>query len=235
MIAIPAVDLRDGQAVQLVGGAPETERVRLPDPVAVAQHWVATGFGALHVVDLDAALGHGDNRTIVDRIVTVAGVPCQVGGGLREEAAIDALGGVTRLIVGTRAVEDRDWLERVAAANPGRLVVAADVRDRRIVTRGWTRDTRLDAVTFLRSLDALPLAGVLVTDVGREGRLEGVDASLFAGLVRATRHPLQAAGGISTMDDLRRLRDAGVAAGILGMALYTGSIPADQVAREFGT
>jgi phosphoribosylformimino-5-aminoimidazole carboxamide ribotide isomerase len=140
VIVIAAVDLRDGRAVQLVGGRPDDERVSLPDPAAVARGWQDAGFPALHVVDLDAALGLGDNRAAIAAILQDTRIPVQVGGGVRDDAPADALLelGAARVVVGTRAVEDRSWLERLCARHPGRVVVAADVRAGAIVTRGWT-------------------------------------------------------------------------------------------------
>lgn len=237
MIALPAIDLRGGQAVQLVGGVPGSERVRLPDPVRVARRWIDAGFAGLHIVDLDAALGEGGNRDAVRALLADSTVPCQVGGGVRDDEAVNALAeaGAERIIAGTRAIEDRPWLEQTTAAYPGTIVVAADARAGHIVTRGWTRATDLDAGDFLDSLDGLSLAGVLVTDVGREGRQQGVDVGLFERLARRASCPLQAAGGIASIDDLRALEALGVAAAVLGMALYTGGIDAATAAREFAT
>lgn len=245
MKVFAALDLRGGAVVQLVGGDPADERVRLPDPVRVAGRWLDAGFRNLHVVDLDAALGAGDNAAAVGAIVGLArsadaatGPPparIQVGGGLRSHDAIDRVLdlGVDRAIIGTRAVEDGDWLGRVALRFPDRLVVAADVRDGRIVTRGWTASTALPAGDFLASLHGLPLAAVLVTDVTREGRQEGIDRALFARLVAASPYPLLAAGGITGRDDLMALRDAGADGAVLGMALYTGRLdPADALEME---
>jgi phosphoribosyl isomerase A len=232
-----AVDVRGGEAVQLVGGCPEAERIRIPDPGAVARQWVERGFRHIHVVDLDAALGHGNNAPAVAAISSeVAGrAMLQVGGGIRDDEAVArALGlGADRVVVGTRGVEDPDWLARAATAHPGRIVLAADVKGGMVVTRGWTEDTGLDPVAFLQGLDALPLAAILVTDVDREGREEGGDAALFGRLVAATRHPLMAAGGITTTADLAALTAAGVDGAVLGMALYSGRIdPADALAWE---
>src|SRR5690606_17372893 len=194
VIALAAVDLREGRAVQLVGGRPEHQRVGLPDAAAVAREWEEAGFPALHVIDLDAALGTGDNRGTIEAIVGSAGVPVQVGGGVRDDAAADSLLflGAARIIVGARAVEDRAWLESLCARHPGRVIVAADMRGGEIVTRGWTSHSGLAAERFIGSLDDLPLAGVLVTDVAREGSMTGADTGRFAELVDATRHPLQA-------------------------------------------
>lgn len=236
MIAVPAVDLREGRCVQLVGGRPEDERVSLPDPVAVARRWWEVGFRSLHVVDLDAALGHGDNREVVGALCTATGANVQVGGGLRDEDAVDEVlqAGADRVVVGTRAVEDRRWLEDVARAWPARLTVAADVRDGTVLRKGWTEASDLRVEDFVRGLGDLPLAGVLCTDVGREGRLRGIDVDAMAAVVAASPHPVWISGGITTMDDLRRLDRAGAAGAVLGMALYTDTLEPAEVAGEFG-
>ncbi len=235
MIAIPALDLRDGHAVQLVGGVPETERVRLSDPLAVARRWTDAGFRALHVIDLDAALGTGENGDLIRAIIAASAVPVRVGGGIRDDtAAADAMtAGADRIIVGTRAVRDRAWLEGLSARFPGRITVAADTRHGRVLTDGWTRETTLDVTGFVRDLAALPLASVLITDVEREGRMTGAAVDRFAALSAASRHPIEAAGGIATLDDLHALAAAGIAGAVLGMALYTGAIDARAAAREF--
>jgi phosphoribosylformimino-5-aminoimidazole carboxamide ribotide isomerase len=232
-----AVDVRHGQAVQLVGGRPEAERIRIPDPAGVARRWLDHGFRHIHVVDLDAALGDGANNQAVAAIANaVAGRgTLQLGGGIRDEAAVAraiALG-ADRVVVGTRAVEDRAWLEAVAIANPGRIVLAADVKGGIVLSRGWTEATGLDVVAFLQPLDVLPLAAILVTDVDREGQEAGGDTALFRRLIAATRHPVVAAGGITTPEDLAALARAGAAGAVLGMALYSGRIePADALAWE---
>lgn len=222
-----AIDLRGGEAVQLVGGDPDDERIRLPDPDEVARRWLDAGFRHLHVVDLDAALGDGDNRTAITSIARAARgrASLQVGGGVRDEQAIEETltAGADRAIVGTRAIEDRPWLERVARRFPGQVVVAADVRGAALATRGWTA-TAGDAAQFVAALDDLPLAGVLVTDVTREGRQEGIDPARFRSLASATRHPLMAAGGITDSGDLDALERVGVAGAVLGMALYSGRL-----------
>lgn len=236
MIAVPAVDLRGGRCVQLVGGRPEEERVSLPDPVDVAARWRRDGFAWLHVVDLDAALGDGDNRDVVRRICEATDATIQVGGGLRDDAAVAAAldAGADRAIVGTRAVEDRSWLDALARRHPGRIVVAADVREGRVLRRGWTESSELEVEAFVAGLAGLPLAGILCTDVGREGRMTGIDEEAVAGLVRATAHPVLASGGIATVDDLRALDRAGAAGAVMGMALYTGALEPREIAREFG-
>lgn len=238
MIAWPAVDLMGGRVVQLVGGRPDQERVSLPDPVASARHWVEeVGFRALHVIDLDAALGTGSNRDAIAAILEAVDVPVQVGGGIRDGEAVDELlaAGADRVIAGTRAVADRLWLEGIAARHPGRIVVAADTREREVVVHGWTEGAGLSVCHFMRGLDDLPLAGILVTDVGREGRLAGIDTQLFGDVVLCSGHPVLAAGGIADEEDLRRLAAAGVAGAVLGMSIYAGDIDAARVAREYSS
>lgn len=235
MIAYPAIDLRKGRAVQLVGGKPGTERVSVRNPVALARLWVEMGFRALHVIDLDAAFGEAQNRDIITAILHAVTVPVQVGGGIRDDAiAIKLLeAGARRIIAGTRAITDRPWLERLAKAHPNRVIVAADMRNGRVVTHGWTADTALRIEDYVDSLDGVPLAAVLVTDVGREGRMAGADVARFSAIADVSPHPVIAAGGVATADDLRALARTPVAGAVLGMALYTGALDARAIALEF--
>lgn len=237
MIAIPAIDLREGACVQLVGGAFEQERIRLDDPVAVARDWARLGFRQLHVVDLDAATGRGSNIATV-RAILHEGLfdAVQVGGGVRGEEAVETLldAGAARVVVGTRALEDPDWLVEMADRFPGAITVAADVRGRRVVTHGWERTLAGDIVDRLESLNALPLAGVMVTAVHREGQMEGPDYLLMDDVMEAATLPVIASGGIGAAYQLRDLAERGVAATVLGMALYTGALDPRAIAEEFG-
>lgn len=237
MIAIPAIDLRDGACVQLVGGSFENERVRLGDPVAVARRWRELGFRSLHVVDLDAATSRGRNDETVARIIEMSdGVDVQVGGGVRslERACHLLTSGASRVVTGTRALEDPGWLRDLAGRHPARMIVAVDVRDSRPVVRGWSEATQLDLRAVLESLNGLPLAGLLVTAVDVEGRLGGPDLSLMESVLRASTQPVIAAGGITTLDDLRSLDALGIRGAVIGMALYTGDMDAARCAEEFG-
>lgn len=242
MIAVPAVDLREGACVQLVGGAYDAERVRLPDPAAVASGWQARGFGELHIVDLDAATGRGDNASVIAAIVSAVGrdasrpVLLQVGGGMRSADRIEATLslGVDRVVVGTKAVEDPAWLAEQAHRWPGRIVVAADVHGREVVTRGWALGSGRQIGEVLGALDRLPLAGVLVTAVHFEGRLEGPDLELTRAVAADTQLAVQASGGIRNLDDIASLAAAGASRAVIGMALYTGVLDPDALAREYG-
>ncbi|MGV3707623.1 MAG: 1-(5-phosphoribosyl)-5-[(5-phosphoribosylamino)methylideneamino]imidazole-4-carboxamide isomerase [Gemmatimonas sp.] len=235
MIAIPAVDLREGACVQLVGGEYAQEKVRLADPASVARDWYNQGFQRLHVVDLDAATGKGNNRKIIREILREASVPVQVGGGIRNEDQIERWldEGASYVVVGTRAVEDEDWLTEMAGKFPNQLIVAADVRERRIVTRGWTKTLPRNVVHFVEDLADLPLAGILVTAVHKEGQMQGTDLPLMEDVAEASQWPVFASGGVSSMDDLRALEHRGLSGAVLGMALYTGAIEPRRIVEEF--
>lgn len=236
MIAAPAVDLKGGRCVQLVGGRPEDERVSLPDPVAQAERWAERGFGTLHVVDLDAALGSGDNLDAILSVVAATKADTQVGGGIRDDARASALleAGVDRIVVGTRAIDDPEWLAALAEQWPGRIMLALDTRDGRILRKGWTEDTGLELADYLPGLAELPLAGILATDVGREGRLEGIDRDAVGRTISLSPHPVWASGGVTTLDELQYLDEAGAAGAVLGMALYTETLDPDEVAERWG-
>lgn len=235
MIAIPAVDLREGACVQLVGGEYANERVRLEDPIAVAREWSRLGFARLHVVDLDAALSKGNNRGLIRDLLHEQLAEVQVGGGLRtSEAVHDVLDeGARFAIVGTRALEDLDWLAELAHENPGEIILAADVRERRITTQGWQRTLPRNVIDLVEEINALPLAALLVTAVHREGQLQGTDLPLMEDVVEAADFPVLAAGGVGRMGDVHALEDRGVAGVVVGMALYTGAIDPRALADEF--
>jgi phosphoribosylformimino-5-aminoimidazole carboxamide ribotide isomerase len=237
MIVIPAVDLREGACVQLVGGSYANEQVRLENPLEVARGWARAGFTRLHVVDLDAATGRGNNAAIVRDMLGEVPANIQVGGGVRSGDTIEKLldEGATWVVLGTRALEEPEWLAGTASSFPGQLIVAADVRERQIVTRGWARTLSRTVLDAIEQLNDIPLGGVLVTAVHREGQLAGTDLFLMEDVAELSVHPVIASGGISTVSDLRELSDRGVAAAVVGMALYTGALDARSVAEEFAT
>ena len=236
MIAVPAVDLREGRCVQLVGGRPEDERVSLPDPVAEAQRWRELGFGSLHVVDLDAALGTGDNLDVVLAVAAATDAETQAGGGVRATERADRLlaAGVDRVVVGTRALDDPEWLAGLAERHPGRVVFALDTRDGKVLSRGWTEDTGRDVADVLGDVADVPLAGILSTDVGREGQVQGIDRDGCARVLEASPHPVWISGGVTTIEEMAFLEEAGAHGVVLGMALYTGKLDATEVAARWG-
>jgi len=235
MRVIPAIDLREGRCVQLIGGAYDREAIRLDDPVDVARRWSESGFGVLHIVDLDAATGRGSNRNLVRRILESVECETQVGGGVRESEDVDDLlsSGADRVIVGTRALEDPDWISATASGNADRVIVAVDIRERVVVTHGWSGSLDRSYREVVADLGKLPLAGLLVTAVHREGLMSGTDLPLMKEVIEKSALPVQASGGITTIEDLRALKAVGVADVIIGMALYTGALDQRAVIEEF--
>ncbi len=224
MIVIPAVDIMDHCVVQLVGGVPGTELFSIPDPLQVARGWTLKGAPALHVVDLDGAFGKEDN---LDRIIGMAAeceVPVQVGGGISTDEKADRLldAGVARVIVGTRGIKEPEWLERLAERRPGRIIQALDVKDGRITMRGWQEEAPMSLEDMFSRIEALPLAGILNTNVNVEGKGQGIDVGAATDFISRSPHPVISSGGVSTIDDVLVLKDAGAAAAVVGVAVYSG-------------
>jgi phosphoribosylformimino-5-aminoimidazole carboxamide ribotide isomerase len=235
MIAIPALDLRGGACVQLAPGSYDEEVIRIPDPVGVAIAWERYGFRHLHVVDLDGVAGRGNNAPEIQTILGATDAEVQVGGGIRSRDLIQRCltDGAQRVIIGSRALEDPDWLAEMSVAFPGCIVVAADVRDRKVLSHGWTRTQSKLVLDLIEDLNGLPLAGVLVTAVHREEAMRGTDLPLMEDVAEAAEFPVFASGGLATLTDLRALADRGVAAAVIGMALYSGAMDPWVVAEEF--
>lgn len=237
MIAIPAVDLREGACVQLVGGEYNNEQIRLNDPPQVARDWEEAGFRHLHIVDLDAATERGNNNRVIQEILNSSSLDIQVGGGVRSEERIQLLleEGASRVIVGTRAIEEPDWIAEMAEKFPNTIVVAADVRERRVVTRGWGKTSSRLILDVIEELNSIPLSGIMVTAVHKEGQLLGTDLPLVEDVVETSAFPVYASGGVSSLEDLRALEHRGVYAAVIGMALYTEAIDARATAAEFSS
>ena len=226
MIVYPAIDIREGKAVRLTHGRFDAETVYNDDPIEAARAWVDAGARFLHVVDLDgakagapAAIGH------LRRIVAGTGVPVQYGGGLRTvEAVRDALrAGAERVIVGTAALRDVDFLDEIVAAYGPRVVVSVDVRGGKIATAGWTEVTDMPAVHAIERLRDRGVASFVYTDADRDGALDGPSLEDVATIARAVRGHFLYAGGVGALDHLRALRDlrqVNLAGVIVGKALY---------------
>jgi phosphoribosylformimino-5-aminoimidazole carboxamide ribotide isomerase len=235
VIAIPALDLRGGACVQVAASSPTTELLRIPDPVGVAVAWRQYGFHHLHVIDLDAFAGRGNNAATIDSILGSTDAEVQIGGGIRDVSSIDHLlnEGARRVVVGARALEDADWIAEASTTFPGQIVVALDVRDRKVLTRGWTRSNSRLALDVAEELRDLPLAALLVTIVNRDPGLHGSDLALLEDIVETTELPIFAAGTVGNVNDLRSLAERGIAAAILGIELYAGLLNPRAVADEF--
>ena len=225
MQVIPAIDLRGGLCVRLVQGDYGRETVFGDDPAAMAAHWESEGAGRIHLVDLDGAkAGRPVNVDAVRAILDRVGVPCQLGGGVRDEATIAAWleAGIERVIVGTQALKDPGWFRSMAAQYPGRLVLGLDANDGRVATEGWLDVSTADAQELAIGFDDLPLAALVYTDIACDGMLTGPNLEVTGALARALKTPVIASGGVGALDDLGRLSALPVAACIVGRALYDG-------------
>ena len=228
MILYPAIDLKDGRCVRLLRGAMDSATVFGADPADQAAAFAAAGAAWLHIVDLDGAFaGRAVNGAAVEAILARTAIPCQLGGGIRDMAAIEGwLGrGIARVILGTAAVEDPALLHAAARAFPGRIAVGIDAREGRVATRGWATETALDAADLARRAEDAGAAALVYTDINRDGAMGGPATAATAALARAVAIPVIASGGVAALADLRALRDTGVIAGaIAGRALYDGAI-----------
>jgi phosphoribosylformimino-5-aminoimidazole carboxamide ribotide isomerase len=234
MILYPAIDIKDGQCVRLKQGLADQVTVFSPDPVAMAAHWVGLGAKALHVVDLDGAFsGEPKNKDLVARICQAAGVPVQLGGGIRDLATAKtyAKAGVGRLIIGTMALADPGTFAALCREFPGRVGVSLDATAGKLKTKGWVEDSGLTVDDVLPRLTEQGAAFLVYTDISRDGMQTGVNLAALEGLLAKTRLPVIAAGGVATLDDLKTLRPLGakgLAGVISGRAIYTGTLDFGQ-------
>jgi phosphoribosylformimino-5-aminoimidazole carboxamide ribotide isomerase len=223
VLILPAIDIRGGRCVRLRQGDYSQETVFGSDPAAMARHWVEQGATYLHIVDLDGAKeGHPVNGPSIRRIVAAAGVPCQLGGGLRTEPHIaEALEwGIQRVVVGTRAIKEPAWLEKICRRFPNQIVLGIDAKEGRVATDGWMEVSTCKPVDLAKQCSTWPLAALVYTDISRDGMLEGPNFEALAELASAVALPVIASGGITTLEDIRRLADLGLAGCIIGRALY---------------
>jgi len=221
---VPAVDVQDGQVVQLVGGERGTGKA-YGDPVEAAEQWVEQGARTLHLVDLDGAFeGERANADAVRAVVEAVDVETQLGGGIRTvddaTALLDA--GVDRVILGTAAVENPDIVADISEEYPGTVLVSLDAKDGEVVVSGWTEGTGLDPAEAAERYEDLGAGGILFTDVDVEGQLAGVRTEPVERVVDAVDIPVVASGGVATLDDVRALKEAGASAVVVGSALYEG-------------
>ena len=228
---LPAVDVAAGQAVQLVQGVAGSEK-RFGDPLAAALRWQAQGAEWVHLVDLDAAFGRGHNRELTARIVGTLDVDVELSGGIRDDDSLDAAlaTGCRRVNIGTAALERPEWCASAIAVHGDRIAVGLDVRGRRLAARGWTREGG-DLFEVLARLDAVGCARYVVTDVAKDGMLQGPNLPLLREVCAATERPVVASGGITELADLEALTgllDEGVEGAIVGTALYEGRFTLEE-------
>lgn len=237
MRVIPAIDLRGGLCVRLLQGDYDRETVFGDDPAAMAERWQGQGASLIHLVDLDGAkAGCPVNVEPVRRIVGRVSVPCQLGGGVRDEATIAAWleAGIARVVVGTQALRDPDWFAAMARAYPDRLVLGLDAREGNVAVSGWLETSSVRAVELAARFDDLPLAAIVYTDIARDGTLEGPNLEATRELAERVSAPVIASGGVGRLDDIERLAGLPVEGAIVGRALYEGKFTLAEAIRKAG-
>jgi len=239
MQILPAIDIRGGQCVRLRQGDYGRETVFGDDPAAMARRWESEGASILHLVDLDGAkAGTPVNLEAVRAIVDAITIPCQLGGGIRNEDSIRTLleeVGVTRVIVGTAALKDPDWFREMAGKYPGRLCLGLDARDSMVATEGWLDVSETSAVELARKYVSLDLPAVIYTNIANDGMMQGVDEQTIADMLELANLGLRviASGGVTTLDDIRRLKQAhdenpNLIGAITGRAIYEGAFKVSE-------
>jgi phosphoribosylformimino-5-aminoimidazole carboxamide ribotide isomerase len=227
----PAIDLRGGKCVRLQQGDYGRETVFGEDPAAMARHWVELGAERLHLVDLDGAReGEPANLASVRAIVEAVEVPCELGGGIRDEDSIRRLLdlGLARLVIGTLAVREPAWFREMAGRFAGKLVLGIDARDGRVAAQGWTETSEVEAVELARRFAVEPIAAIVYTDIATDGMMSGPNVAAMAAMQAAVDVPVVASGGVTTAEDVAALRGEGMAGCIIGRALYEGKLKLPQ-------
>ena len=235
MIVIPAIDLKNGRCVRLLQGRKSDVTVYNENPVEVAKEFAAAGAAMIHVVDLDGAFNGAEssNRAVVRAIVDAVDVPIQFGGGIRSLADVRELcaAGVARVVLGTVAAESPHLLKEIVSNFTSKICVGIDARDGRVMTRGWESETPLLAVDLARSVAESGVERIVYTDIARDGMLSGPNIGQTVTVARAARVSVTASGGVSSLDDIKRLRDAGesrIDSVIVGKALYEGKFSLEE-------
>lgn len=228
MIVIPAIDLKDGKCVRLLQGREEDVTVYSDDPAAMARHWEELGAELLHVVDLDGAFtGEQKNFDKIKAIREAITIPIELGGGIRDIERIEMLInlGVDRTIIGTSAARNPEVVEEACRKFPGKVVVGIDAKDGKVAVRGWVEVTELDAIDFARQMESIGSAGIIYTDISRDGMLSGPNIEAMSRMVESVKIPVIASGGVSKLDDVKNLMQIKNLWGVItGKALYAGSM-----------
>jgi phosphoribosylformimino-5-aminoimidazole carboxamide ribotide isomerase len=229
-VVIPAIDVLGGRCVRLKQGDYEQSTVYSDDPVEVANRFASAGAERVHVVDLDAARGSRDNSSVIGRMLQLSKLKLQVAGGVRSVERVRVLldSGAHSVVMGTAAVRDPNLLELCARDHPGRVLAALDVRDDRPAVAGWTQSELVTISELLEQWNGLPLGGVILTSIDRDGTMSGPDLDTLAKVRGLTGMTLEYSGGIASLEDIKRVGVAGAQAVILGRALYEGRFTLEE-------
>ena len=230
MLLIPAIDLKNGQCVRLRQGRMDDVTVFSSDPVSVAKRWADEGAERLHVVDLDGAIkGQPVNLKVVEQIAEAVKIPVQIGGGVRDEETVQRYlnAGVAYIIIGTKAVNTPHFLRDLCIEYPRHIIVGLDAKDGRVALNGWAKVTHHDVVEMAQHCERDGVEAIIYTDIGRDGMMNGFNAASTQKLAKAVNTPVIASGGVSSLDDIRVLKEIegdGVTGAIIGRALYEGGL-----------
>lgn len=223
----PAIDLRGGNCVRLKQGDYNQETIFGDNPGAMARQWCEQGAECMHLVDLDGARdGLWINQDAVRSIIEAISVPCQLGGGVREESTIELLLGlgVSRLIIGTKALKEPEWFSSMVEKFPHKLALGIDARDGMVATDGWLKTSETTAISLAQQFNGQPVAAIIYTDISRDGMMQGANIAGMSEMKQATNIPVIASGGVTTLEDVKQLREAGLDGAIIGRSLYDGVI-----------
>lgn len=228
MKVIPAIDMMGGNVVRLVKGDPANKVVYSSDPVETARKWEAAGADMLHVVDLDAAFSSGDNSELTRKIAEAVKIPVQAAGGIRSQEIAEArLEKASRIVVGTMAYSDQEAVRKLAKKNPGRIVISIDQSGGNVMVKGWKESAGVKVADAISQFRSMGIEEFLLTSIERDGTLEGPDMPTLAGAVRSGAKII-ASGGISSVEDVIRVRSAGCSSVILGKAMYDGKVSIER-------
>ncbi|AKL93700.1 1-(5-phosphoribosyl)-5-[(5-phosphoribosylamino)methylideneamino] imidazole-4-carboxamide isomerase HisA [Clostridium aceticum] len=232
MIIYPAIDIKDGKCVRLTQGKFDEEKVYFENPQQVAKLWQQKGAEILHVVDLDGALeGRSKNLSVIQEIVNSVNIPVQLGGGIRSLETIKALMalGVDRVIIGTKAIQDKAMLKEAVEAYGDKIIVSIDAKDGYVAIDGWTKTSEVSAIDFASEIEKIGVATIVYTDIARDGMLKGPNFEAIQHLQSHVKVNIIASGGVSSLEDLKKLSEIGVAGAIVGKALYEGKVDLEEI------
>lgn len=237
MHILPAVDIKNGKAVRLLRGEKDQETVYSTSPLDMARRWEADGATYLHVVDLDGAFdGVSENEKFIKEIAMALDIPVEVGGGIRtlDKAKRLVDYGVERVIIGTKALESREFIDQLVKELPGKINIGVDVRDGKVAIKGWTETSGTDSEEFLKSLNGSGVSGIIYTDISRDGAMAGVNVDAMKMSCNATNIPVIASGGVTSVEDITSLRELPLFGIIVGKALYEGAMTLQQAMAALG-